>query len=460
MKTIQHKIPLLCALALAFALSIALILATKVRAFEEDDDNYIAAGEIINDDMLISGTIITIDGTVNGDVIIAAQKAIINGVINGNLILNTNMTEINGFVSGSVAFAGQELLINSSVAGSVYFAGANLILTPEAQINRNILFAGYNLEAQPGSIVGTDIHGTGYQINLAGFTGHNILVDVVAADVSGRVSGDATFTIGAPNITPPNITWLQIWSNFWEVEKLPDKLTPGLRISSEAEIRGKLTYKSPADQSNTILIEPGAGVEYVKVETTGAEKTIIGLWLFAHVRELLTLLAFGALAIWLTPSAVHESGIQLRHQPLKAFGWGILSLILGYVAIVVILGLVIVLGVLLAIITLGGLASAILGVGISGWLTIAGVFTLLVVYGSKVIVASWLGDVTLARLRPEGTTHRNLFVMMVGIGIYMVLRLIPVVSPIVGVISTLLGLGALAMAFISRRHSKEQMVES
>lgn len=454
MKTLSKKSPIYLLIALAIVLLGSLSIPQPALAFEDIPDGYIPADQVIYDDVFISAEKVIIDGIVYGDVIAAAGEVIVNGTVEGNLIMNTGVAEVNGFVSGSLAFAGQQLVINSIVDGSIYFAGVELILGPDAQINRSVLFGGYSLYAQAGSVIGTDLHGTGYQVTLDGFIGHNVLLDMAAADVSGTIAGDAHFHVGDPSVTQPNMGWMQIWTGIWGMGSAPEQRDMGLRISPEAEIQGKLTYNSGAEQADTIQIEPGGGTEFTQTFATPANgRTAAELWLIGRLRELLTLLALGGLAIWLLPKPLCKSNAQLRARPGRSLGWGILGLIGGYAVILVALMLVVILGILLAIVTLGGLANAVFGIGLSGVVMIFSIFTLLVIYGSKVVVAYYLGDLILSRVRGE-SDHLRVMALAMGLAIYIILRFIPIVSTIVGILATLLGLGGMARAVKIRKKEK------
>ena len=146
----------------------------------------------------------------------------------------------------------------------------------------------------------------------------------------------------------------------------------------------------------------------------------------------------------------------MRTKPGGSLGWGIISLIVGYTAILVTLLLIIILGILLAIVTLGGLANAVFGIGLSGLGMIFSAFTLLVIYGSKVVVAYLCGDLILTRIRTADDNLRIL-ALLIGIGIYMLLRFIPIVSQIIGILATLLGLGGMALAWKARKKENLQI---
>lgn len=453
MKVHKHKSTLRLTFIFTFVLLAALGITKSALAIEDDSDGYIPADQVINDDLIISAENVIIDGTINGDTIVAAEMVTVNGTINGNLVVNGGLVEINGSIHGSVANFGQRLTVNGLIDGSLYLTGVELILNPTAQISRNILFAAFSAHTLPGSSVGTDIHGTAYQVILEGSVGRNVFIDAVAVEASGVVGGDAEFQVSDPSETPPNMIWLDFWLSGSTIRSMPDQLSPGLRVAPQTEIAGQLKYKSGAEQSDTILAEPGAGVIFTQTLSIGHDRSQAELWLLARLRELLTLLALGSLAIWLIPNVVKNSSQALRTKPLPSFGWGILGLIVGYTAIFVTAVLLIILGVLLAIVTLGGLAGAVFGIGFSGLIMVSGIFTLLVIYGSKIVFSYLIGSWIIARFSPEGSNPRFL-ALVIGITIYMLFRLIPILSMVVGIVATLFGLGAMVIAFKERKKEK------
>ena len=453
MKALQHKSTLRLISFITFALLLSLGLTRPALAFEEDTDGFIPADQVINDDLIISASNVIIDGTVNGDAIIAGETVTINGTINGNLATNAGLVEINGHINGSVAGAGQRLTVNGAIDGSLYFAGVELILNPTAQIRRNILVAGFSIHTLPGSSVGTDFHGTAYQAVFEGTIGRDVFIDGVAVEISGMIGGDAEFHVGNPHEPAPNMSWLEIWLSTGRISEMPDQLSPGLRVSPQAEIEGQLKYKSSAEQSEAIQAEPGGDITFTQISTMEHKRSPAEVWLLTRLRELLTLLALGALAMWLIPNAVRTSSQYVRSKPLPSFGWGTLGLIIGYTAILVTAVLIALLGILLAIVTLGGLAGAVFGVGFSGLIMVAATFTLLVIYGSKIVFAYLFGDWIVSRFSSERTGLRFV-ALVVGIAFYMVFRLIPIVSAIVGIIATLFGLGGIVITFKNRKKDK------
>ncbi|NIM07935.1 MAG: hypothetical protein GTO53_01960 [Planctomycetales bacterium] len=172
----------------------------------------------------------------------------------------------------------------------------------------------------------------------------------------------------------------------------------------------------------------------------------IGRWILARIREFVTLLVLGALALWLLPDLLARVVQKARRESLPSAGWGLVTVLVGYLGAALIAGLIIAIGVLLAVITLGGLARTWFGITFSTLALTFALFSLLVTFGSKLVVAYLGGDWLLARLSPESEIHR-FWPLLLGVAIYVVLRGVPLLGWIFGVIVTLVGLGAMWLVY-------------
>ncbi|MDD5469088.1 MAG: hypothetical protein PHS96_14955 [Anaerolineales bacterium] len=101
-------------------------------------------------------------------------------------------------------------------------------------------------------------------------------------------------------------------------------------------------------------------------------------------------------------------------------------------------------------ITLGGLAGTVAGVGFSGLSLVVTVFTLLVSYGSKLVFAYLVGKLTLEKVAPR-YAEQKAWPLVLGVVLYLLVRSIPLLGWLVGVLATLLGLGAMWLWFQDRR---------
>ncbi|MBC8497206.1 MAG: hypothetical protein H8D37_06045, partial [Chloroflexi bacterium] len=171
-----------------------------------------------------------------------------------------------------------------------------------------------------------------------------------------------------------------------------------------------------------------------------------GRWLLQRGRELVTLLALGALVLWLLPDLFNKVIDKAVSEPLPSSGWGLVTVIAGYAGAAVLAGLVLALAIFFGVLTLGGLGRTIMGVGFSSLGLAMAVFVLLVTYGSKLIIAFWGGKWTLEKLFPQ-YAESKVWPLVLGVLIYVFLRAIPILGWIVAVVITLIGMGAMWLVY-------------
>lgn len=443
--------------SLILTLLLALALAGSASAVEFTNDGNIPAGTIIDDDLFISADKITVDGMVNGDLFLNSNSAVVNGTVNGNLIVNSALLNINGVVNGSLVFAGQSAQIQGKVNGTMYSAGASIHLLGGSQIERNLFFAGMSLQTEPESVIGRDLVTTGYQLIHKGLIGRDAAAEMPAVEIEGRVGRNLTVIVGEPESTAePNFFLL-----FSEGPDLPPIVSPGLRVQENAQIGGKLTYTSPVEQTSAILSTPGGGIEF-KLEEPKAGKAKVsfqkqtGLWFLARVRELITLLILGSLAVLFAPGALRQASKQLGERPLHSFGWGVVCLIGGFIIALISVFIILIAGILLTVVSLGALSQAIFGMGFSGLGFAFAAFLLLINQGSKLVVAYMIGKWLFNRVSPAYAEHRW-WPLIAGVIIYVVLAGIPILGWLVSLVATLTGLGAIWLLYYQGKKQPAEM---
>ncbi len=427
-----------------------------VQAAVIDEDGNVGAKEIIQDDLIISGQNVIIDGTVNGAVLASGERVVVNGTINGDLFMfgQSVLLAENGKVSGNVFIGAQSSEVRGKVSGSVFTGGASMLLGSQARIDRNLYFGGYSLETLSGSVVKIDVLVGAYQIIHAGEIQQNLKGGVAGADLKGKVGKNVHLEIAAPGEIDSSI-WM-----FWYQPGMPRAIEPGLRVAPEAVIGGDLSYTSPADQASAIQARPKGQVIYQTPtpEETTRSKSPIQRWeehpllktLLQLVRNLIVLLILGGLALWLVPGVFQKTVEAANAKPLPAAGVGILTLLGGYAGAILAGLLILAIGVILSLVTLGGLSNAIFGIGFSALALAVAVFTLLVGYGSKLVVSFWVGKLLLEKTAPQ-TRNLSIWALVVGVAVYAIVRAIPFLGWIVGLIATLIGLGAMWFTYQNRK---------
>jgi cytoskeletal protein CcmA (bactofilin family) len=414
------------------------------RAVEFDDDGIIAADEVIDDDVFISSETVVVDGTVNGTLFVSASSATINGTVGGDLLVTSADTTFNGLVKGNLAFAGQFLSLDGTVEGTLFSLGNTVTLGPSAVVGRNLFFTGLSLETEPGSTIGRDVEANGYQALLGGQVDRNVQAGVVALEIGGSIDGDVVTEVSEPG------SGFEVM--FSESERATPLKPAGLRVEPEAQIGGTLTYTSTVEQASTIEAVPGGGIVYRPPD----EKMQIDLewqarqWVLKRMQMLLTLVVLGCLAAWRFPALLSRAAEYARAEPLPSAGWGLVIVLGGFAGVFVLAGLIVLLGMLLIVVTLGELSFAALGLGFFGLGLAFILFWLIVAYGSKLVVLCLVGQSLLRRIAPR-SAETVIWPLLLGIVLYIPLRSIPVLGWLVGIVVTLIGMGALWLLFRQRR---------
>lgn len=407
-------------------------LAVEVRG---SDTVTIGKNEVIDDDLVVSGNTVVIDGVIKGDLIAAGQKVVINGKVNGSLLM-----------------AGQMLELNGQVGGAVYSAGAALSVGQEATVARNLFFAGYSYTAAKGSVIQRDNLLAGYQAILNGNVKRNLLAGLGALELNGAIGGDVNASVAEPSTGAQP----QVWAPGFGAN-LPPSINPGLRVGPEAKIGGKLMYTSAVEQSGAISTKPEKGVVYSTPQpsTTTATATPATSrnptldWLWARLREIVTLWLIGALALWLMPALFTRVAERTEIQPWLVGAWGLLVGFVGYGGALLALFLLILVVAGLAALTLAGLATSIFGLGFSALSLAFTLFLLLGAYASKLVVVYPLTHHLFERLAPSLNQY-PIVPLFVGVLVFVLLRSIPYLGLLLEIGVTLVGLGAMWLAFRDR----------
>jgi cytoskeletal protein CcmA (bactofilin family) len=140
----------------------------------------VPAGTVVENDIVLLGTDVSLDGDVMGDV----------------LAVGSNIT-VNGKVDGSLIAIGQNITVNGSVAGTTYSIASAMELGEQANLNRNLYSIGLDLTTQPGSAVGRDLVVLSLGAKLDGMVARQTrgiigplqLIQVLMEQVRGRITG-------------------------------------------------------------------------------------------------------------------------------------------------------------------------------------------------------------------------------------------------------------------------------
>jgi hypothetical protein len=359
--------------------------------------NAVPAGQVIDNDVFLTGQQPVVDGTVNGDVFIVGSDVTIRGEVNG-----------------SVFVVAENLHLPGVVSGNLYAAAVELTQPTESQIGRSLYALTLSLITEPESSIGRDLKTVALSARMQGQTERNtaaiigpwelfkILRDIVNQNIIGFV---------------PN--------------------QPSLAMSNSEDVSFRAVNTHRAMMRVAKDTEPSELVD----------------WLLNALKSFLNFLIVGGLMLWIFPHQFQGWAEKVKKEPLAATGYGAVVLINGYLLPGLILFLLI--GLLLGLIyvSLSSLAWPVFWVGIGSLITLFTLFTLATTFLSKAIVAFLAGTFIFSKVAPGALQYRGL-PLLLGLLIYVPLAAIPYLGTFIGLVVTLLGLGAI---WLSRKQVSQQV---
>lgn len=412
------------ALALALALTGLLLTAPAGGAAEVrgEDSVRVAEGDVVDDDLYVAAGEVVVDGTVRGDLVVAAGQVRINGTVEGDLLA-----------------AAQTVVIEGTVGDDARIAGQVLSLGERARVTGDLVAAGYSLQTRPGTVVGGDVLLGAYQALLAGNIDGDVTAGAAGLALAGEIGGDVEAEVGSRDEVQA------AWAPATEVP-VP-QVEPGLTLTDGARLAGDLSYRSGTEASIAPGAEVAGNISYEQVVVDEAERagpTGPLALLLDGLRRFVTLLLAGLLALWLIPRAVTGAASVLRARPFLSLGWGALAIAGTAVAVLVVLFVAILLGIGLGLLTLGGLAAAVVAGGVVLDVVLVLGLVLAVALLAPVVAGLTGGGLLLRDPAPAGFGRRVL-ALALGLLVYVLLRAVPYLGPVVALLVALLGVGALVV---------------
>jgi len=141
---------------------------------------------------------------------------------------------------------------------------------------------------------------------------------------------------------------------------------------------------------------------------------------------------------------------QVENKPLPSAGYGFVTVLAGYAAAFAVGLAILLFGILIALLSLGGLSRTFFGIGFSSLAVVVAIFSLLVSYGSKVVVSYLIGNLLMKKVAAQAS-HQAVWSMLIGVAIYTLVRSIPLIGWLIGVAATLVGVGAMWLVYRSRK---------
>src|SRR5215204_3699173 len=395
---------------IGLALLAVLLVTSPGWAVESQSGDQVIIGpdEVVDDDLYATASQVVVEGTVRGDLVAFGQSVTVDGTVEGDLIGAGQSVEIGGEVDDDVRIVGQALLLSEG-----------------ASVGDDLIAAAYSLQNEPESNVGGTLWYAGYQALLAGTVGEDL-----AGAANALTEGGAA---------PPA---------FVPVPQVPiPTVEPGLTLTDSALIGGNLTYQS----STEAQIDPGARIEGdvvheerpVEEEEEEAARSPLTETVLDALRSLVALVLVGLLLVWIAPGWIRRRAYTVLDRPLASLGWGLLGLVAFPILGVVVLLVTILLAIVLGLLTLGGLVALIIVLGLLAEAALVLALWISTGYLALIVVSFFAGVLLVEAIRP-GRGRGRVLPLVVGLILYVVLRAIPVLGPLVSLAVVLLGLGAIS----------------
>jgi hypothetical protein len=215
---------------------------------------------------------------------------------------------------------------------------------------------------------------------------------------------------------------------------------PNLTLADSARIGGRLTYASSADATISAAAQVAGGITPKLLPSAPTQAAPFpGL---AQLQRLAGLLLVGLLLLWVVPTWTRRMADTVEAKPLPSLGWGVVAFIAFVAMVFIVLITTIVLAVIFGYLTLGGLVAMIVSLGLLVNAALVVGYIAFVAYMAAIVVGYMAGGWLLRKVQPAWA--ENPFgPLVLGLILYVILTTIPWLGVLVGLLVTLLGLGAL-----------------
>ena len=339
----------------------------------------------------------------------------------------------------AVALAQQRLL------GGKFRSGREVVV-PRGETVSGDLYASAGTVRIEGSVDG-DLVATGGQVEITGDVGGDLIAGAGSVDVSGRVDGDVR--AGAGQVTIPGAVGEDLLAGAGQLSissggTIGEDLVFGTgRTTLDGRVEGDVLGST----GNYVRNGTVGGSEDVTISRRGAAAPSAGDRVLDAIRRFVSLLAVGAVLLWLAPWSLEGPAAALRRRPWISLGLGILALVGAILAVIAIILAMILLLFLFGLLGLGDLSALTVFTGVGGLVLLF--FLLYVALGflAHLVVALVVGRLV---FREAGSGQRWA-PLALGVLVVVVLTSLPAVGGWFGFVIVLLGLGAIVVALGSAR---------
>ncbi|MDP8909713.1 MAG: hypothetical protein M3N47_11495 [Chloroflexota bacterium] len=342
---------------------------------------------------------------VREDLYVAAGFVRIEGDVAGDVTALAADLRVEGQVGGSVNALSARTVVEGSIGRTLRVAGG--LVEIRGRVGGDLIVAGGWVRVHPGSAVDGDVVVSGGNVDVNGQVGGDVRGSTTRMTLGGRIGGGVEVDVSQ------------------------------LSVRSGASIAGDLVYTSPWDASVPAGAEIGGDVRYTSANPVAIDDAESTMTLLGPLRWLLWALITGAVIVALLPRGAEVVARRARRL-LPSFATGLLA-----VWTVPLLAI-------LLILTPVGLPIGVLTVLCWGIALFVGPIFAGLALGSRLLPRRW----------DDGGRGFNLLGMTLGVIALSIVRLLPLpyLSSVVGLLATVLGLGAIVLTAIDRGRLRRRTV--
>lgn len=331
---------------------------------------------------------------VDDDLYIATGRVNIDGRVKGDLITAGGKVRVRGQVDGDALIAGGTVDVTGRVGESVRAIGGTV--TVDGVVGGDVVAIGGSLEIDQNAKITRDVAVVGGDVTLRGPVGRNVFVAAGHVVIAGNIGGNVLVRGGE------------------------------VIVGAGAVIRGNLTYSS----EQPVKISPDARIsgrviqeQYPVRPVPSAQATRAFRLAFGFV-DFFWMLVMALVTVALVPHGLSVTADTLSARLWAALGWGF-ALVIGVPILLVVL------------------VVSLVGIPVASLLFFAHVLAL---FASHAAAALAIGRVALTRASAYGQ-------VAIGVVIIAVATHLPVIGFFLRLLVVAVGVGAVAIAFWSRRRA-------
>mgnify|MGYP001588379684 CR=1 FL=1 len=344
-----------------------------------------------SDSKKVQVTSIEKNETVNRTYFAANERVEIAGTVNGDVFVAGGVLLVTGKINGDLIAAGGEVTVSGEVSDDIRVTGGQIRIS--GKIGKNLTVAGGSVDITESASIGKALIAFGGNVNVNAPVGTTINSGAGTLTLNSSVGGDVDAGVGV------------------------------LRLTSKAVVKGNITYWSDTEASidDSALVSGEITKKTSPTNRSYVDKTkilgiIAGFSLALKLANLLVWFVMGLLLIKFVPGFFDRSVNTLKEQPWSALGVGFLALVLTPILAVVLM------------VTLVGIPFGIVLLALYG----------ILLYFVRVLVTYLIGEWLMGKF---GWKIHQVWALLIGLVVYGILTIIPVIGGLVGLFATLLGLG-------------------